>query len=149
MFGARRFPIVITPHPGEAARLLRSTSAKVQADRLGAVRKLARHSGAVTVLKGHRSLVGTPDGRVAVNASGNPGMATAGAGDVLTGMIGAFLARGMEAWDAARLAVFVHGDAGDRAATELGQDGLTAGDLLSRIPESMNALMRAETQAGW
>jgi NAD(P)H-hydrate epimerase len=149
LLNARRFPIVITPHPGEAARLLRSTTAKIQADRLGAVRKLARRSGAIVVLKGHRTLVGTPDGRVSVNASGNPGMATAGTGDLLTGMIGAFLARGMEARDAARLAVFVHGDAGDRAASDLGQDGLIASDLLSRIPESMNALLWDDDPARW
>ena len=70
-------------------------------------------------------------------------------GDVLTGMIGAFLARGMEAWDAARLAVFVHGDAGDRAAAVVGHDGLIAGDLLSKIPESMNALLRGDSPPRW
>jgi NAD(P)H-hydrate epimerase len=149
LLNARRFPITITPHPGEAARLLRCTTAKIQADRIAAVRKLARRSGGVTVLKGHRTLVAAPDGRVAVNSSGNPGMATAGTGDVLTGMIGAFLARGMEAWDAARLAVFVHGDAGDRAANELGRDGLIAGDLLSKIPETMSALRRDDCPASW
>jgi len=101
------------------------------------------------VLKGHRTLVGDPAGRVAVNSSGNPGMATAGTGDVLTGMIGAFLARGMEAWDAARLAVFVHGDAGDRGAAVVGHDGLIAGDLLSKIPESMNALLRGDSPPRW
>ena len=145
LLASRRLPIVITPHPGEAARLLRSTTAKIQTDRLDAVRRLTRRTGAVVVLKGHRTLVGNPAGRIAVNSSGNPGMATAGTGDVLTGMIGAFLARGLDAWDAARLAVFVHGDAGDRAASEMGLDGLIAGDVVSKIPESMNALLRGDS----
>jgi len=149
MLASRRKPLVLTPHPGEAARLLRSTTAKIQADRLASVRRLARQTGAIVVLKGHRTLVGDPAGRVAVNSSGNPGMATAGTGDVLTGMIGAFLARGMEAWDAARLAVFVHGDAGDRGAAVVGHDGLIAGDLLSKIPESMNALLRGDSPPRW
>jgi NAD(P)H-hydrate epimerase len=149
LLGSRRHPLVLTPHPGEAARLLRSNAAKIQSDRSAAALTLARRSGAVVVLKGHRTLVSAPDGRVAVNASGNPGMATAGTGDVLTGMIGAFLARGMEAWDAARLAVFVHGDAGDRAADDRGVDGLIASDLLDRVPDSMNALLAAGPQNGW
>jgi NAD(P)H-hydrate epimerase len=101
------------------------------------------------VLKGHRTLIGAPDGRVAVNSTGNPGMATAGTGDVLTGMIGAFLARGMEGWDAARLAAYLHGDAGDRAASDLGPDGLIAGDLVSRIPESMKALLTQDSPSSW
>jgi NAD(P)H-hydrate epimerase len=145
LLASRRLPLVLTPHPGEAARLLRGTTAKIQADRLAAVRRIARQTGAIVVLKGHRTLVGDPAGRIAVNSSGNPGMATAGTGDVLTGMIGAFLARGLEAWDAARLAVFVHGDAGDRAAALMGHDGLIAGDLLSKIPDSMNALLRGDS----
>jgi NAD(P)H-hydrate epimerase len=149
MTGAQRDPLVITPHPGEAARLLKSTTKKVQSDRVGAARKLARRTGAITILKGHRTLVAAPDGRIAVNASGNPGMATAGTGDVLTGMVGAFLARGMDAWDASRLAVFVHGDAGDRAAVDSGHDGLIAGDLLSRIPEAMQDLVRDDSRAPW
>jgi NAD(P)H-hydrate epimerase len=149
MLASRRFPLVLTPHPGEAARLLRSTTGKIQADRIGTLRRLTRRTGAVVVLKGHRTLVGAPDGRVAVNSSGNPGMATAGTGDVLTGMIGAFLARGLDAWDAARLAVFVHGDAGDRAAFDLGQDGMIAGDLVSRIPDAINALQRGDSPPRW
>ena len=146
---ARRFPLVITPHPGEAARLLKTTTAKIQSDRIGAVRRLTRRTGAIVVLKGHRTLVGAPDGRIAVNSSGNPGMATAGTGDVLTGMIGAFLARGLETWDAVRLAVFVHGAAGDRAASALGHDGLIAGDLISKIPDTMNALQRGDSLPLW
>jgi NAD(P)H-hydrate epimerase len=147
--GSRRFPLVLTPHPGEAARLLRSTTAKIQSDRIGAARRLSRRTGAVVVLKGHRTLVCDPEGRLAVNSSGNPGMATAGTGDVLTGMVGAFLARGLDAWDAARLAVFAHGDAGDRAAASLGQDGLIAGDLVAKIPDTLNALQRGDSLPRW
>ncbi len=142
---AGEHPLVLTPHPGEAARLLGSTTGEVQADRLAAARKLARETGAVVVLKGHRTLVAHPDGRTAVNASGNPGMATAGSGDVLTGMVGAWLARGMPAFDAARLAVFTHGLAGDRAAERLGQDALIAGDLIEELPGSLMQLAAGTT----
>jgi NAD(P)H-hydrate epimerase len=135
---------VLTPHPGEGARLLGCTAGEVQADRLDAARRLARAAAAVVVLKGHRTLTAHPDGRVAVNASGNPGMATAGAGDVLTGVLGACLARGRSSWDAARLAVFVHGDAGDRAAAALGEDGMIASDLVDHLPAAQRALRHRE-----
>lgn len=136
---AERTPLVLTPHPGEAARLLGLSVDAVQRDRLGAARRLASATGAIVVLKGHRTLVAEPSGRVAFNASGNPGMATAGTGDVLTGLLGALLARGLPAGEAARLAVFVHGDAGDRAAHRVGEEGLVAGDLLDALPEAMSA----------
>jgi NAD(P)H-hydrate epimerase len=137
---------VLTPHPGEAARLLGGSVAAVQADRLAAARRLARAAGAIVVLKGHRTLTAHPDGRAAVNASGNPGMATAGVGDVLTGVVGACLARGMSGWDAARLAVFVHGDAGDRAAAAHGEDGMIASDLVDELPAAQRALRRTESR---
>ena len=86
---------MLTPHPGEAGRLLSWRTTRIQSDRLAAVRRLARQSGATVVLKGWRSLVATPAGRVAVNSTGNPGMASGGTGDVLAGIIGAYLARGM------------------------------------------------------
>jgi NAD(P)H-hydrate epimerase len=131
---------VLTPHPGEAARLLDSSPADIQRDRPTAARELARRHGAVAVLKGHRTVIAGADGRLAFNASGNPGMATAGTGDVLTGAIGAFLARGLEGWSAARLAVYAHGSAGDRAAARLGQDGMIAGDLIAELPAVLGAL---------
>jgi len=133
-------PRVLTPHPGEAARLRGTTAAEVQADRLGHARALATATGAVVVLKGRRTVVAAPDGRAAFNASGNAGMATAGTGDVLTGVVSALLARGLPPFDAARLAAFVHGDAGDRAAEELGQDGMIASDLAARLPAALRAL---------
>jgi NAD(P)H-hydrate epimerase len=140
--------VVITPHPGEAARLLDFSAREVQADRLGAARRLAGETGTVVLLKGHRSLVAAPDGRVAVNASGNPGMATAGSGDVLTGIVGSFLARGLDAWDAARLAVFAHGAAGDLAADLCGQEGLIASDIVNRLPEALDALVGSHRARG-
>jgi NAD(P)H-hydrate epimerase len=136
--------VVLTPHPGEAARLLGSTAREVQADRLGAARRLARETGTVVLLKGHRSLVAAPDGRVSVNSSGNPGMATAGSGDVLTGIVGALLARGIEAWDAARLAAFAHGAAGDLAAEQGSQEGLIASDIVDRLPDSFGSVVESE-----
>ncbi len=126
-------PRILTPHPGEAARLLGVTTQEIQADRLAAVRTLAERSGAVVVLKGHRTLVAKTDGTVAVNPTGNPGMATAGSGDVLTGLLAALLARGLDAFAAARLGVFLHGDAGDRTAQRLGQDAMTASDILADL----------------
>jgi len=132
--------VVLTPHPGEAARLLGSTTGEVQADRSAAARRLARTSGAIVILKGHQTLVARPDGALAVNASGNPGMGSAGVGDVLTGVVGALLARGLDGWSAARLAVFLHGDAGDRAAARLGQDGLIASDLVDALPAALTGL---------
>jgi NAD(P)H-hydrate epimerase len=133
---AGRAPLVLTPHPGEAARLLRSTSAAVQADRLRAVRALAAATGAVVVLKGRLSLVASPTGAVSFNATGNPGMATAGTGDALTGIVGALLARGLPAFDAARLATYVHGSAGDVAVAMVGAEGMIAGDLIDALPHA-------------
>ncbi len=146
---AGRHPLVLTPHPGEAARLLRSTPRGVQGDRLGSARKLATRTGAIVILKGHGTVVAGPDGRAAINSTGNAGMATAGTGDVLTGIVGAFLARGLSAWDAARLAVFLHGDAGDRAAAAMGEEALTATDLLARLPEALVGLGSGEASSRW
>lgn len=137
---AGRHPLVITPHPGEAGRLLGCSAAEIQADRPGAARRLAAATGAVVVLKGHRTVVADPGGALSFNASGNPGMASGGTGDVLTGAIGAFLSRGLGARDAARLGVFAHGDAGDRAAEVRGQEGMIATDLLEALPEALRAL---------
>jgi NAD(P)H-hydrate epimerase len=134
--------VVLTPHPGEAARLLGCSARDVQADRIEAARGLARAHRAIVVLKGHQTLVADPGGRVAVNSTGNPGMATGGTGDVLTGAVGAFLARKLGAWDAARLGVYLHGDAGDRAAGRLGEDGVIASDLIDELPAAVASLRR-------
>jgi NAD(P)H-hydrate epimerase len=143
------WPLVVTPHPGEAGRLLDSSAASVQDDRLGSARKLAENTGAVVVLKGHRTLVATPEGHVAINSRGNPGMATAGTGDVLTGIVGALLARGLDGDSAARLAVFLHGDAGDRAAAQRGEEGLIASDLVDQLPASLLELADPGEPTPW
>ncbi|GFZ98119.1 NAD(P)H-hydrate dehydratase [Dyella caseinilytica] len=124
--------VVLTPHPGEAARLLGTTIAQVQTDRFAAARALAQRYGAVAVLKGSGSLVAHPDGRLDVCIWGNPGMATGGMGDLLTGVIAALLAQGCSAWDAARMGVGLHARAGDLAAHH-GERGLLASDLLEPL----------------
>ncbi len=125
--------VVITPHPGEAAHLLGCAASDVQADRLGAVRRLAREGQCVAVLKGAGTLVAEPGGGTALCPAGNDGMATGGSGDVLTGVLAGLLAQGAAPWDAARAAVFVHGRAGDLAARRLGRRALLAGDLLRHL----------------
>jgi NAD(P)H-hydrate epimerase len=129
--------LVLTPHPGEAARLLGSTTAEIQADRVGAARRLATAANAVVVLKGARTIVCAPDGTAGINTTGNPGMATGGTGDVLAGVIGALLAQGLAPYEAARAGAFVHGRAGDLAAAALGPVGITAGDLISHLPAAL------------
>jgi ADP-dependent NAD(P)H-hydrate dehydratase / NAD(P)H-hydrate epimerase len=130
-------PRVITPHPGELARLLGTDSASINADRIGAVREAAKISQCVVVLKGYQSLIAEPDGHVFVNPTGNPGMASGGMGDVLAGMVAALLARGTDALDAACAAVYLHGLAGDILKEQLGDTGLTAMDLADRIPAAI------------
>ncbi len=125
--------IVVTPHPGEMAALTGQSIDDVQADRLEVARSFASAHRVHVILKGHRTLVASPDGAVAINTTGNPGMATAGAGDVLTGMVAAWLAQRRDAGDAARLAVYLHGLAGDLVAVDRGEVALVAGDLVDRL----------------
>ncbi len=143
----RKAVTVLTPHPKEAARLLGQEVREIQADRLNACRKLAKATGSVVVLKGHRTVIAGPDGTVSFNSTGNPGMATAGTGDVLTGIIGALLAGGCDPFDAARLGTYLHGLAGDLAASETGMDSLIASDLLNRLPGAIRRL-RAVSEKG-
>ena len=126
---------VITPHPGEAARLLGLSTAEVQADRLKVARALSQKFNAVAILKGAGSLIASPDGRVSRCDQGHPAMATAGLGDVLAGLVGALLAQGMPAYEASCLAVWLHATAGDRQGS-FGR-GLAASDL---IPASRQLL---------
>jgi NAD(P)H-hydrate epimerase len=135
---ARSVPVVVTPHPGECARLTSSTIDEIQARRREMARQLAQRTGAVVVLKGHATAV-TDGEHDYVNGTGNPGMATAGTGDVLAGMVGAFIAQGLSAFDAACLAVERHGAAGDIAAESLGFLGMTAEDILAAVPEALRA----------
>ncbi len=133
--------IVITPHPGEMARLVGVSAANVQGRRVEVARELARGAGLFVVLKGHRTVIATPSGRVHVNPTGNPGMATGGTGDVLTGMIAGWLAQLGDAESACRLAVYLHGAAGDLAAGDEGETSMIAGDLLGRIGDGVLQLM--------
>ncbi|MCK9201109.1 MAG: NAD(P)H-hydrate dehydratase [Gallionella sp.] len=126
---SRKAATVLTPHPGEAARLLGIKTEEVQADRIAAVRQLAQKFGGSVVLKGADSLVATSDGKLYVNKTGNPGMSSAGMGDVLTGMIAAFLAQGMSADDALLLAVHLHGAAGDELAKQQATIGMSATEV--------------------
>jgi NAD(P)H-hydrate epimerase len=136
----RSAPTVVTPHPGEMARLAGSSTAEVQRRRLETARSFALQTGAVVVLKGHRTVVADPDGRAAINPTGNPGMATGGTGDVLAGVIGALLARGREAWTAAAAGVYAHGLAGDVAASRRGPESLLAGDVVAALSRAIRSL---------
>jgi NAD(P)H-hydrate epimerase len=135
IFRRARVPVIITPHPGEAARLLGITTKEVQADRPAAAARLADF-GAVAVLKGAGTVVCDGE-RLYVNDTGNPGMATAGAGDVLTGLVAALVASGMKPFDAAVCGVWAHGKAGDLAAARLGILGVIATDILGCVPEAL------------
>jgi NAD(P)H-hydrate epimerase len=130
-------PVILTPHPGEMARLLGISSTEVQQDRLARAAEFAMKYKVILVLKGAGTVVACPDGRVFINSTGNPGMATAGTGDALTGMIGGFLAQGYSPTQAACLGVYLHGLAGDLAAKEKGELGLIAGDLIEKIPDAI------------
>ena len=136
-----RAACVLTPHSGEAARLLAITVAAVQRDRAHAARTLAARSGQIVVLKGARTLV-TDGDRLFTNSTGNPGMGTGGSGDVLAGLLGALLAQGLPAFDAACLAVHAHGAAGDLVARRLSEPGLCAEDLPLAIAEVLKRYER-------
>jgi len=126
---------ILTPHPAEASRLLSCRVDEVQCNRVGAATELARRFGASVVLKGCGSVVADPEGSYAICPSGNPGMATAGSGDVLTGVISALLAQGLSCADAARAGVLAHAMAGDLAAANLGEMGMIAGDITDALPD--------------
>jgi len=152
---------ILTPHPGEAARLLKlPNAAAVQADRSAALAALCARTAATVVLKGEGTLVGQRSGSATAesatasappmswrNPSGNPGLATAGSGDVLAGLLGALLARGLSPWDAARLGVYLHGRAADLYAAEFGVDGLRASLLSQYLSRAMRADQQDTTRA--
>lgn len=127
-------PRVVTPHPGEMARLAGTTVDAVQRDRIGCARDFARAHGVVVALKGAVTVVAAPDGRVWLNPTGNPGLASGGTGDVLTGLTGAFLARGLDPVAACQAAVYLHGRAGDLAAASVGEESLIARDVIAALP---------------
>jgi NAD(P)H-hydrate epimerase len=141
-------PRCLTPHPGEMARLLGTSAAEVQRDRLGVARAFATTHRLFLVLKGAVSVVATPDGTVLLNPTGNPGMASGGTGDVLTGIVGAFLARGLAPGDALAAAVYLHGLAGDVAAERRGEESLIARDVIAALPDAFRIVQRAALPAG-
>jgi NAD(P)H-hydrate epimerase len=137
LMGREDLSIVITPHPGEMARLLGLSVEEVQQHRLDVARDFASNHRLHVVLKGHRTIVATPEGKSFINLTGNPGMATAGSGDVLTGMIAGWFAQALDAEAACKLAVHLHGSAGDMAEADEGEVALIAGDLLDRLGDAV------------
>ena len=129
--------VIITPHPGEMARLVGMSTEEVQSSRLEIARNFAVAHHVYVVLKGHRTLIATPDGQVFINPTGNPGMATGGTGDVLTGMIAAWLAQLLDAEAACKIAVYLHGMAGDLAEADEGEVAMTATDLAGHIGDAI------------
>ncbi len=133
-------PVVLTPHPGEFGRLTGLSVSEVQARRLELAPRFARDHNVILVLKGFRTIVAAPNGRVSINPTGNPGMATGGSGDVLSGMIGSLLVQNKDALGATRAAVYVHGLSGDLAAARLSEKALIAGDLIRFLPSAVKSL---------
>jgi NAD(P)H-hydrate epimerase len=140
IWGRLRAPAVLTPHPGEFARLTGLTVPEIEADRVRAAVAYSASTGAYLVLKGSPTIVATPDGDAFINSSGGPGLATAGTGDVLTGVIAAMLAQGLSPLEAALLGVYVHGAAGDHASARFGAHGLIASDVAEALPGVLASL---------
>jgi len=137
LLGREGRDVIITPHPGEMARLVGMSTAEVQASRLEIARNFAVAHHVYVVLKGHRTVIATPDEKVFINPTGNPGMATGGTGDVLTGMVAAWLAQLLDAEAACKLAVYLHGMAGDLTEADEGEVAMTAGDLAGHIGDAI------------
>ena len=135
-----RTPPIVTPHPGEMARLVGRNTAAVNQDRIGIARTFATEHHCHVVLKGARTVIATPEGKVFINPTGNPGMASGGMGDVLAGMLAALLGQGLAPEDAMKLGVYLHGFVGDRVAAEKGEIGLLASDIIEGLPAGMRAL---------
>ena len=139
LLAERKAATVLTPHAGELARLLETDSAAIGGRRLASARRAARAAQAIIVLKGDDTIVAAPDGRAAVNRGGAPALATAGTGDVLSGVVGALLAKGMDSFHAACAAVLVHARAGMLAAQEIGPEGVIASDVIAALPRALAA----------
>jgi NAD(P)H-hydrate epimerase len=139
--GCKRTPI-LTPHPGEFVRAFGGKKPQTDAERKSRALGVARKLKIILVLKGYRTVVASPGGKIFVNPTGNPGMATGGAGDVLTGIIAALLGQGMGAYDAARFGVYLHGLAGDLAACKKGEVSLVAGDLVEFLPQAIQRVLK-------
>jgi hydroxyethylthiazole kinase-like uncharacterized protein yjeF len=140
--------VILTPHPGEMSRLVGLSISRVEEDRVGIARAFAVKYGVYLILKGARTVIATPGGAVAINASGNPGMASGGMGDVLTGMLAAFIAQGYDPFTACKLGVFIHGHAADLVAAEKGEIGISAVDVQERIPYAIKGLLPPLVKGG-
>lgn len=136
-------PPILTPHPGEMARLIGKDNAAVNQDRIGVARSFALENRCHIVLKGARTVIATAAGKVFINPTGNPGMASGGMGDVLAGILAALLGQGFSPEDAMKLGVYLHGFAGDRVAEQIGEAGLIASDIIEALPRTMRALSMA------
>jgi hydroxyethylthiazole kinase-like uncharacterized protein yjeF len=132
--------VIITPHPGEMSRLIKKSVEYIQKNRVSVAKEAAQHFGCMVVLKGYKTVVADPSGKAFTNPTGNPGMASGGVGDVLTGMIAGFIAQRIGPWDASLLAVYLHGLAGDLAAKEKGEYGMIASDLVEKIPYALQRI---------
>jgi NAD(P)H-hydrate epimerase len=139
----RSSAVILTPHPGEMARLAGVSTEAVEFDRIGTARKFAVTFGVYLVLKGARTVIAAPDGSIALNGSGNPGMASGGMGDVLTGVLVALLGQGYDPFAACKLGVFLHGHAADLVAAEKGEIGMSAVDVQERLPFALKGLITA------
>jgi NAD(P)H-hydrate epimerase len=146
LVGREERDVIITPHPGEMARLIGSSVDEVQANRIDVATEFATTHHLYVVLKGHRTIIATPEGHVFINPTGNAGLATGGTGDVLTGMIAAWLAQLLDAEAACRLAVFLHGAAGDLTEANEGQVAMTATDLVASLGDALNQLTGRNTE---
>ena len=138
--------VVLTPHPGEMARLLGTALPDAPEARIEVTRQFARSYGVHLILKGARTIIAAPDGRVAINGSGNPGMASGGMGDVLTGVLTGLLGQGFTPWQACQLGVFVHGLAGNLVAADKGEIGMQAGDVVEALPYAFKQLMQRNSR---
>ena len=132
-----KLPVILTPHPGEISRLLKISTKEIQKKRKKVAKKLAMDYNIIAVLKGFHTIVADCKNNIYINKTGNPGMATAGSGDILTGMVAAFLGQGLNGFEASKYAVYLHGLAGDIAAKEKTQISLIASDIIERIPEAI------------
>lgn len=135
-----RTPTVLTPHPGEMSRLCKKSVSYIQKNRVKVAKNFSQKHGVYVVLKGFRTVIATPDGEIFINSTGNPGMATAGMGDVLTGVIASLIAQGMKFQEAIIAGVYLHGKAGDRVAARLGDRGLLATDVIEELPKTLHCL---------